>query len=353
MFISIGLIVGLAYLFKDKVTVYGKCGVQTCALFHVCGGSGFLPECQLNPSLWAINILNDLKQDGFIDVFPKDKLVEVSSNLELMPFNEHNEKHFSGIGKFHGNMTCTAFFVATRAEFNNLQGPAYAITPGHCVSFDTNKTYVNEDAGRVLLGFTKLVFNYFATEKYQPRVDVTKVMYSSVNTTDIAILELDVPYGELMIMDISPISLAAEELYVDQNINLIGIPNDNIAVEKAYLSNLNCKILDTSVRLKEANWIFEDYYKTDCSDVYGGMSGSILSVGNSRIAAGMLTTGNFISQGTNTSKNCEIDAPCEISGNKTTLSPNTGYAVNLNMISACFNELGIFDLNLRGCPLKP
>ena len=252
--------------------------------------------------------------------------------------NDGTLDHLRGIGRFYGHAACTAVLLDTGAP----EAPAVILTNGHCAQpWSGDGVQVDVPAADM-----QVVFNYFAnTRAVQIPVAATRVLYSTMAGRDLALVELAATQGELQARDVAPFPLAAEPPFSAEKVAVLGAPVAELPAAEAYLRQEECRVSGRA-SIMEFEWRFDDVYRLDCQDIYGGGSGSpVFFAGAEEISALITTT--TIGGGTP----CDLNAPCEITAVGPVFRHNTTYATPVDGIGRCFDPNGRFDLSLANCPL--
>ncbi len=252
--------------------------------------------------------------------------------------NDGSLDHLRGVGRFQGTSACTAVLIDTGSN----DAAAVILTNGHCAQqWSAAEVLQNEPAADM-----QMIFNYFAnTRAVQVTVPAARVLYSSMKGRDIALVELAATQGDLLARDIFPFPLAAAPLEGAPEVEVLGAPTAELPSDEAYLRHEQCRA-NGRVSLLEYEWQFNDAYRLDCQDIYGGSSGSPLFAGDTIEIFGLINTTSI---GGRTP--CYLNAPCEITPGGVTFRPDTAYATPVDGLAACFGEDGRFNLTLAGCPL--
>jgi V8-like Glu-specific endopeptidase len=266
-------------------------------------------------------------------------------NWELL--SAEQGRTYNGVGSLENQEKgfCTAFFLNTGGEGN---APAYAITNGHCYGisfFPTSKEIiVNRSSSMVLK------FNYFVNEETRVRpVLVRRVVYATLKNTDIAILELDTTFKQLVREGFTPLNMDSVPPTVGEPVQVIGIPVSGVNPSLSFLHKVVCEVGDT-VSIREDVYQLDTSIRHHCS-VVGGMSGSpMISFKSNQVVAIVNTAVNDEAL---TQPECSLNRPCELSNDgKVATFPKENYAQRVNNVLSCFDQKGIFNLNLSSCNLE-
>jgi hypothetical protein len=276
---------------------------------------------------------------------PDAKRNSIDVNWELLYAEEGKKYNGVGIIGYASDGFCTGFFLNTGGADSS---PAYAITNGHCYDGSTML-----DAKEILLNKTStLVFklNYFVNNKNLVRpVRVRQVVYATMKGTDIAILELDTTFKQLVKEGFTPLTIEDVPPSTGEPIEIIGIPMTQILPARRFLHRSVCQVGE-SVNLREDIYIWEKAIRHRCSAL-GGMSGSpVISLKTNRVV-GIHNTS--VTDRALTRTECAEDRPCEVrSDGKLATFPHENYAQMVSNVPSCFDRKGIFNLNLPLCKLE-
>ena len=266
-------------------------------------------------------------------------------NWELL--SAEQGKNYNGVGLLEQEAEgfCTAFFLNTGGDDD---APAYAVTNGHCSDLHTDPA-----AKEILINRpSNIVFklNYFANEQTRARpVPVRRVVYATMKGTDIAILELDTTFKQLVKEGFNPLKIDGVAASVGEPIEVIGIPMTRVKPSLSFLHRTVCEV-GQAVNLREDGYQWEKAIRTRCS-VVGGMSGSpVVSLKSNRVVA-IENTG--VDDEALTQPECSRNRPCEVSRDGSVATfPKENYAQRVGDIPSCFDRKGIFNLELPSCRLE-
>jgi hypothetical protein len=270
-----------------------------------------------------------------------------SSEVNWQLLSAEQGRTYNGVGSLEneGNGFCTAFFLNTGGGSN---APAYAITNGHCYDIPlfpaAQEIIVNRSSKMVL----KL--NYFVNEKTRVRpVSVRRVVYATLKNTDIAILELDTTFKQLLREGFTPLNMDSVPPAIGEPVQVIGIPVSGLNPSLSFLHKVVCEVGET-VSIREDIYELDRSIRHHCS-VVGGMSGSpMISLKSNQVVAIVNTAVNDEAL---TQPECSLNRPCEVSNDgKVATFPKENYAQRVNNVLSCFDQKGIFNLNLSSCNLE-
>lgn len=276
---------------------------------------------------------------------PDAKRNSIEVNWELLYSQQGKKYNGVGIIGYESDGFCTAFFLNTGGNEN---APAYAITNGHCydgMGFPTAKEIIINKPSNL---FFKL--NYFENEKNSVRlVRVRQVVYATMKGTDIAILELDSSFKNLVKEGLTPLTIDDVPPSSRESIEIIGVPMSQILPERRFLHRVACQVGE-SVNLREDVYEWENAIRHRCSAL-GGMSGSPVISLKTNLVVGIHNTS--VTEQALREPECSENRPCEIgSDGKVATFPQENYAQRVSNIPSCFDRKGIFNLNLPLCKLE-
>lgn len=253
---------------------------------------------------------------------------------------------FSGVARLRMAGSCTAFLIRPRPS---PEAPVYALTAGHCALGAIGNEIVT--APPRFRG--SLQFHYF-TDTRERRMDVSvrDVAYATLKGLDIAILELDTTYPDLVAFGVRPLALASRMPDAGERIYTVGAPASGVAEDEDWLRRSDCN-LEAVAQLAEGPWKFHDAWRMNCGGIAGGASGSpVLEAGGERVA-GIVTTATTGIDYTSGDFACYTNRPCELVRDGARVILEKGYALPLAGLDGCFAANGRFNLRLFTCVLDP
>jgi hypothetical protein len=254
---------------------------------------------------------------------------------------------YTGVGRYEGQATCTAFFLATVPPTEDgRNAPAYALTSGHCAASLGPNEVLSDGAG-----IGRVVFNYFAdSERWQIAVPVAGTAYATAKGRDVAVLELAVSYHDLAGRLVRPWRVAtAGKAIVGDPIAIVGAPLRSHR-DEAFLRLATCRSEGVAPFVVEHTWHWLDAPFNRCRDIAMGSSGSpVLSLLDQRVL-GLVTT---TTAGASPLTECALDHPCEPMEGGVRSRRDTNYVTSLAGISLCFDGRRRFSVDQAGCPLDP
>ncbi len=271
----------------------------------------------------------------------------VDGGASVILSNADGRNVYSGVVRYQGRATCTGVFIWTaRSEDEGDAAPAYVLTNGHCADFPgSNQVLVDRPAGN-----HRVIFNYFAdTTAAQRTVGVRRLSYATMKGLDIAVLELDRRFGDLVREGYTPWRLAPFGGIAREPVVVVGAPQIGGA-SGSYLRLAACRGEGVAPVLLEFIWHWFDGQRNACADVRPGSSGSpVLSRVTGRVVAIVNTT----TAGAVPFTDCFLNHPCEAGGRTVASRPETNYASPVSSLVECFDSDGLFVLARPGCELDP
>jgi hypothetical protein len=173
--------------------------------------------------------------------------------------------HWSGIGRLYlpDRGQCIGSLIDTRSGEDEATGPAYVLTSGHCAS--KRNGLIVQDEPLV----ASIHFNFFAdTPDRRPSFTVRRIVWSSVQGSDLALLELDASLAEVMAQDIQPLAIGSA-LEDGSAVLMVGEPT--ATDEGLKLSACSEHSLPW---LMESPWLWRNLKRNDCQGAGKGASGS-------------------------------------------------------------------------------
>lgn len=236
---------------------------------------------------------------------------------------------FSGIAALSG---CSGSII-------NLGVPesakAIVMTNGHCLDM------LDEEADAVILN-EPYVRNIKAFKNIRESVTVKsiRILYGIMQPHDVALIELNVTYKELLDRGVKSFRLSPVQAPVGEPL---------VFASGLFQEVSNCPLEAVIYRLKEDKWINENVLKYTTCDSKHGTSGSPLISARTNEIVGINMTGN------DDGGKCIFNNPCEIDENGAiTVTPHAGYGDQIYKLLNCLDSANNFDLNASTCILpKP
>lgn len=249
---------------------------------------------------------------------------------------------WKGVGSMNGPMSCTVNLVEPPGGCEPRDDqPAMIVTNGHCVGLVTRSpnVMVNQEFS------ADVNFNHFKDS--QPiKAKATKVLYGNMNTKDLAVVQLNMTYGELKAKGVKPLKIAKQ--YRPDRMKNVASPVDGVPAEDRFLRANECASGDR-VNLMEGSFVWKNQISFACP-ASGGSSGSALVSEKSGEIMGLLNTG--IRQLGEPGPPCQFNSPCEL-GSSTGNQSQTDmrYGFDLTFLHQCASNSCEIDVTRKDCPL--
>jgi hypothetical protein len=263
----------------------------------------------------------------------------------LLANSQGQNDHWKGIGRLQLNPQyphayCTASLIDSRGDATLASGPAYVLTAGHCISFNSLNVIKHPASDG------HIDFNYFHdTVQGQKRYTLKQVNWSSLRGLDMAIIELDASLQTLIDAGIEPLKLSDAVPATGHELLIVGAPT---TYPENALRLSTCRHVSTE-NLVEHPAIFRSFYKNHCQGLKPGSSGSPLLDRSSNTILGVVSTST---EGSLEENRCFENAPCELKNGQPHWAPGSNYSSPTNFLPKCFIN-GQFEPDASGCDLLP
>ncbi len=242
---------------------------------------------------------------------------------------------YSGVAQVRADSACSGWLIDT----HSADGPGYLVTNGHCTQ---SRNGPSTEVGVDLPTDGFVAFGRGGRTAPLP-VPAERVAYSTMNGTDIAVIELAATFGQLTndgVRAYRPAALLpAGRLAVNVGVPVEDVPDSQVA------PRLGQCVTGHQVGVVELGWFFDDAQAVDCPGILGGSSGSPLFDRTDRVV-GMINTTTV---GASPGGTCWLNKPCERTDAGVVPVPDTSYAVSVAGLDSCFSG-GRFALT-ENCPL--
>lgn len=234
----------------------------------------------------------------------------------LLSASAPGSERFFAVGRLHATKgvgwDCTATLFASSDNPNENQR-ARILTAGHCARMSGDNEVVSDQPMGDGWEFTAKYF-HDNKDEHVP-VPIERIVYSTMKSTDVAVMELGVTYGFMKSQGIKPLVL--EELKTtDSAIEAVHIPMGAFP-GGFFLRHSICQALSPQAVFEgfepireDTPWFFPQAIPTDCIGVYGGSSGAPVFAKDGTRVIGVLSTAvtpNF--------NGCGFGRPCEVNTN--------------------------------------
>ncbi|MBI4907086.1 MAG: trypsin-like peptidase domain-containing protein [Acidobacteria bacterium] len=260
---------------------------------------------------------------------------------QLLTNGSAENQGLASVARLRAGFTCGATWIDAGGGSDS---PAYLLTSGHCVSLepygvitDRAVTYQAE-------------FHYFVdTRAGAVTVPVTRVVWSTMKLTDLAVLQLAWTVGEMQAQGLTPHRLARTVPPPGAPVYWVGAPTNFIPTGQTFLRKGDCSALGLTA-VVEGRWIWPEQIRNDCPEVYASASGSPLFDAGTNEIAGVIGTTTLLSTHGGEDFDCFQNRPCALGRDGTVVEQHTSYASPVGGLLGCFQD-GRFDLTLPSCPL--
>lgn len=226
--------------------------------------------------------------------------------------------HWSGIGRLnlHRGDKCIATLIDSRNAEVDTTGPAYLLTSGHCMDL-RNGWIIHDQPAR-----GAITFNYFAdTADARATFALKRTVWSSMQGSDLALVELDASLAEVMAAGIQPLPLGPSP-QPGSAVVMVG----EASKSDTGLRATHCTERDEAT-VTQFPWVWRKLKANDCPAGSEGASGSaVIDQATQRLVSVL----NSVDVG----------------------QTPTNYAIPVQRVLGCFHQ-GRADLALDSCPLLP
>lgn len=267
-----------------------------------------------------------------------DKYTEAPDSI-LLNNADNKYNHWNGVGKIFRNEKtpyCTATLLDTSDTENGATGPAYVLTAGHCV--------LKIHGAKSDVPFKQSIkFNYFTdTPDSSKFYSIHKASWTSMASTDVAILELTESLETLINDGINPLRIASEAPSAPGKVNIVHAPQR----DKLHLSS--CTQEPSGVSMIKFS-VFTDYLKQDCKGIGPGSSGAPTLDATTGEIIGVLSGTTL---GLSADDLCFWFGLCPDNKRQSLLPDEAVQSPIVNYFSDCFSN-GYFNTGTSACTLKP
>jgi uncharacterized protein (TIGR03437 family) len=253
---------------------------------------------------------------------------------------------FAAVGQFRGSSTCTGSLIDPSGAGAPV-AKAWLLTAGHCISLEPYGVIRNQPST------AQVQFRYFIdTPDRRVTVRSRATAWSTMKSTDLALVELDATLGDLRAQGIRPLRLASAAPEAGSPAFWTGIPGPPIPSDLQFLRLGHCT-LGRRVPLLEGSWIWNDELSNNCPDIYAGASGSPLFDAASGEVIGVIGTTTLLNFAQGPDYDCQLNRPCVNRAGGPVMERDTSYAAPVHGIAQCFDQANALDVQRPGCPLDP
>ncbi|TCV95699.1 V8-like Glu-specific endopeptidase [Luteibacter rhizovicinus] len=288
-------------------------------------------------SLAALAILGTLPARATDD--PHITQLAATSNAPLLLSTAPGAERFRPVGKLMAASHCTATLIAGEGPVDP-QRPALILTAGHCAAHDLgdNNAIVDAPADSAWR-YTPAYF--IDTQPAHTSFAVERVLYATMKSIDLAVMQLDATYGDLAAVGIAPMRLEPTATTIATPIELTHVPIIGVPDEERYLRHSLCTANEARRLFEDRHpWFWTSAVPNDCEGVAGGTSGSPVVLRDRASVIGVLNTTVDESNG------CGSGRPCELVEGEGMPREGSSYFIPIDSIARAFTTDGIFDVDL-------
>lgn len=249
---------------------------------------------------------------------------------------------FSGI---IGLDNCSGSLIKFQGDENYLDKKAIILTNGHCTGVGSGGFYGSRmpaPGEAVINKAQRRSFKIFSKTNVPVGMFYsTKVIYTTMTDTDIALYEAELTYRQIEEkFNVSALTLATAKPQ----------PGDAIEIISGYWKRGYACYMDQEIfKMKEGEWIWKNsikYSSVGCETI-GGTSGSPIISPVTREVVGINNTGND-----NSDRACTVMNPCEIDEDGNVKDDDhRSYGQQTVEIYTCLDSKFNFDVTIDGCNL--
>ncbi|MBC3433826.1 trypsin-like peptidase domain-containing protein [Pseudomonas sp. BW16M2] len=233
--------------------------------------------------------------------------------------NAHGEHtHWSGIGRLNlaNGDQCIATLIDSGGTEPTKTGPAYLLTSGHCLDTRNGRIIHDQPAQGTI------TFNYFAdTPDTRPGFALKRTLWSSMQGSDLALVELDASLAQVMAAGIQPLTMGPSSAPGSAVVMVGEASNPDSGLRAA-----QCTERDQA-SVTEFPWVWRDLKVNDCPSSGKGASGSAVI---DQASGRLVSIVNSVPFG----------------------ATQNNYAIPVQRVLGCFHQ-GYADLSLEQCALLP
>ncbi|MCH7419927.1 trypsin-like serine peptidase [Pseudomonas mosselii] len=235
--------------------------------------------------------------------------------------------HWTGIGRLSvpPYTQCIATLIDSREQTSATNGPAYVLTSGHCLS--TRNGQIVHDAPAQ----GTITFNYFIdTPDTRAAFPLKRTVWSSVQGSDLALVELQASLADVMAAGVEPLTLG-KRAPAGSEVVMVGEPSrPDSGLRAAY-----CKETDVD-SVTDFPWVWRKLKTNDCPTRSEGASGSpVIERANGRVVSVL--------------NSAAVGQACAPGG---ACTPMNNFAIPVQRVMGCFRNAHV-DLSVEGCDLLP
>jgi hypothetical protein len=247
-----------------------------------------------------------------------ETLAATSDTPTLLKNAQGEHAHWSGIGRLNmeRGRQCIATLIDSRGPASTTTGPAYLLTSGHCLETRNGRIIHDQPAQG------SITFNYFAdTPDARPAFALKRTLWSSMQGSDLALLELDASLAQVMAAGIQPLALGVSPASGSAVVMVGEAGRPDLGLRAA-----QCTERDQA-SVTEFPWVWRRLKVNDCPSGGKGASGSAVI---DQVSGHLVSVVNSVPVG----------------------ATQNNYAIPVQRVLGCFHQ-GHADLSLERCILLP
>lgn len=252
-------------------------------------------------------------------------------------------RQWMGVGAMtDGAMSCTVNLIEPPGGCEpSDDAPAMIATNGHCVGLGRTAPNVRRDEE-----FSADVsFNHFQdTQNKRIPAKVDRILYANMITKDIAILRLNMTYGELKKKGVKPFKIAKK--FENGPLRSVAVPADGVPKSERYVRGNSCQSGPRRDVLEDT-FLWRQQVSFDCPAV-GGSSGSGVFNEKTGELMGLLNTGINEKEA---SMPCRYNGPCSVDEKGIQPETDIRYGFDLSFLHQCASKTCEIDPTQGSCPL--
>lgn len=242
-------------------------------------------------------------------------------------------------------------FLIQAESTSGQKAPVYAVTNGHCFGLPYFENTVSKDV--TLDQEYRGEFNAGNSSQKKVQFKFSKVLYSSMYQTDIAILEIENSIETVKKAGLAPIAVSSRGIGQDFSklkyflpsipiLHVRGKEVRDIRVSQCHIGNI--------VQVKEAQFTYHKSIQHQCNSQHGSSGAPLVYLNVKSNKWELLGIHNTSPDSENPDNSCEANAPCEVHDDRRIVK-SYNYAQDMRALRFCFDQSGKFDIDQHKCPL--
>ncbi len=244
-------------------------------------------------------------------------------------------QQWTGVGRLSlpGNKQCIATLLEPGEGPHAADAPAYVVTSGHCVAQRHGVIVQDQPLS------ASVSFNYFVdTPDERRQLSVKRIVWSSMQGIDLALLELDVTLEQARAQGIVPLPIGPA-LASGSQVTVLGEPSR----PDLGLRLLTCTEQSAGVVMRRP-WVWRHARGNDCLGLAEGASGSpVIEPASGKLVGVVNSIG---------AAHCSADNPCRADETAPAAQAPRNFSMPVQRLLDCWRE-GRVDLAQPDCQLTP